>query len=382
MCGRVYIYDPQGEMICSFGGLGSSNGMFQQPSVLESINSKIFVLDTKLNRITFFSQTEYGENYMMAISLYNKTDYDGSIEYWEKVLKQNGNCLGAYRGIGKAMYGRGNYKAAMEYFKIADEREDYSAAYALYRKSIFRKLIVPVLILLFIFTVFVLWPRKNKTFVSRTVDITYKPVWYKVRTCVFHPIDNYSVLLRTTAFKSKIILSSIILAGWFVVSIVDFQFKGFIFNNNSVDEFNIINIFASTVVIFAAFCVSNWLFATMMSGGGKTIDIISVTAVSILPYVIGQILTVLLSNFLVSEEKVFLTVISVITVLWSVFLLLFGMQTIHEFSFKKTLFCMVMTIVGIFIMAFILLLAWSLFRQIYAFFSAIFEEISLMTAGG
>ena len=120
----------------------------------------LLVLDASSKSILLFKTTEFGEAVNIATSLYQKgivqdiyqTDEDGNIvkdengnpiivqygaeTYWRQVVKMNTNYELAYLGIGKALHRRGEYKEAMEYFKLAHNATYYSKAYAEYRDII------------------------------------------------------------------------------------------------------------------------------------------------------------------------------------------------------------------------------------------------------
>ena len=65
--------------------------------------------------------------------------YVEAVKEWEKVQKMHeGNPL-VHVGIGKAFYKQGQYKKAMEHYKIANDREGYSTAFNEYRQEMIRK---------------------------------------------------------------------------------------------------------------------------------------------------------------------------------------------------------------------------------------------------
>lgn len=120
----------------------------------------LLVLDASSKSILLFKTTEFGEAVNIATSLYQqgivediyKTDEDGNLDYdengeailvqagaetyWRQVVKMNTNYELAYLGIGKALLRRGEYKAAMEQFKLAHNATYYSKAYTEYRDII------------------------------------------------------------------------------------------------------------------------------------------------------------------------------------------------------------------------------------------------------
>ena len=131
--GRLFGYDSQGVMLWGFGTTGSSEGAFRSAVSIEHMGRDLIVLDELAGAITVFTPTEYGNLIYDANDAYLKGDYDGSALLWEDVLKHNANYNLAFIGIGRSLMRQENYKEAMEYFKMAHDRENYGRAFRFYR---------------------------------------------------------------------------------------------------------------------------------------------------------------------------------------------------------------------------------------------------------
>ncbi|MPN31758.1 hypothetical protein SDC9_179233 [bioreactor metagenome] len=116
----------------------------------------------------------------------------------------------------------------------------------------------------------------------------------------------------------------------------------------------------------------------MMDGSGKLIGILTVSSVSILPFVLSINLSTVLSHFITESEGVFLYVLQAALILWSFLLLVSGLKAIHEFSLLKTFASLFFSVCAIAVMFVIALLLWSLYQQIAMFVSTLFDEISFM----
>ena len=132
--GRLFGYDSQGVLLWAFGTKGNIAGAFTSAISLEHIGYDLMVLDQLENSITVFTPTEYGMMIYSAIETYMNGDYDLSADLWRDVLKMNANYPLAFRGIGRAILRQNDYQGAMEYFKMAHDRENYGRAFKLYRK--------------------------------------------------------------------------------------------------------------------------------------------------------------------------------------------------------------------------------------------------------
>lgn len=133
--GRLFGYDSQGNLIYAFGSLGNKMGYFQYPTALEHMGYDLLILDSKFAGITILTPTPYGKLINDALTEYEKGDYDKSSQYFEQVIKQNGNYDLAYIGIGRSLFRQGEYKKAMKYFEFKYDDENYSKAFQLYRKE-------------------------------------------------------------------------------------------------------------------------------------------------------------------------------------------------------------------------------------------------------
>ena len=134
--GRVFAYDEDGNMLFEFGGLDTyQKGTFLQPTSMEADGDTLYVLDSDAACIVQFEPTEYMRNIYTATQEYRKGNYEESLNSWELVLKNNSNCDLAYAKAGFCLYRMGEYKKAMDYFIMANDRDSYSMAMVKYRKE-------------------------------------------------------------------------------------------------------------------------------------------------------------------------------------------------------------------------------------------------------
>ena len=161
--GRLFGYDAQGIMLWAFGTKGNSEGAFLSAISIEHMGRDLFVLDENESSITVFTPTEYGNLIYQANDEYLKGDYDGSADTWREVLKLNANYNSAFIGIGRALMRQEHYGEAMEYFKMAHDRENYGRAYRYYRKEMVEKNIGWVVAVIVVLLVIPMTIRKVKS---------------------------------------------------------------------------------------------------------------------------------------------------------------------------------------------------------------------------
>lgn len=190
---------------------------------------------------------------------------------------------------------------------------------------------------------------------------------------MFHPFQGFEQI----KFKKKgsITLSMVILAVWFLTAILNRKLTGFIFNPYPIEKLNILTLLPGTVVIFSIWVVANWAFCTLLDGEGSFHEIWIVSAYALVPYIIFSLVSIFLSNFFTLESKVFLSWIFQFGKYWSIILIFLGLYEIHQYTFKKTLVSIVLTMLGILIIIFLGLLVFSLYNQVMVFIKTVYNEI-------
>lgn len=134
---RLFGYDSQGIMLWAFGNPGSSEEVFNNAVALDHMGRDLLVMDQRRGSVTVFKPTEYGTLIYEAIQLYNEGKFDESAQKWEEVEMLNANYTPAFIGIGRALMRKDTYESyqeAMDYFEMAQDRDNYGRAFQLYRK--------------------------------------------------------------------------------------------------------------------------------------------------------------------------------------------------------------------------------------------------------
>ncbi|MDF2674740.1 MAG: repeat containing protein [Clostridiales bacterium] len=190
---------------------------------------------------------------------------------------------------------------------------------------------------------------------------------------MFHPFHGFDDLKRKKS--GSVVLSNVILVIFFISAILNRQLTGFIFNPYRIDKLNVLTLLPGTIILFAVWVICNWAFCSLLDGSGTFKEIWIVSAYSLVPYILFTSITIFLSNFITIEGAVFLNWIFKIGQVWSIILIILGLREIHQYTLKKTLMSIVLTIVGILIVVFLTLLSFSLYNQVATFIKTIYREI-------
>ena len=98
----IYQYDPEGNLLCIFGGEGDTAGYFNVPSsIVYGGNGQLVTLDKALGRIQVFEPTEFIKTVQEAVILYSDGKYDESLKLWEEIKEDNASYTLAREFIGK-----------------------------------------------------------------------------------------------------------------------------------------------------------------------------------------------------------------------------------------------------------------------------------------
>ena len=102
------------------------------------------------------------------------------------------------------------------------------------------------------------------------------------------------------------------------------------------------------------------------------------TVYALLPFILSLAVALICSNCLTLEEESFLILIRQAGIWWSAALLLCGLCRIHQYNFAKTLLSVVLTLLGMAIIVFLVVMFFGLMQQLISFVKSIISEIRLI----
>ncbi|MDI9418867.1 MAG: YIP1 family protein [Bacillota bacterium] len=398
--GRVFTYDGNGNLLYVFGGVGHGIGLFTSPSSLAELNGHLLVLDSRgANCITVFEPTAYANVIHNAVRYQYDGTFDIATEYWRQVMAMNPNYELAYSGVASAYMQLRDYKQAMQYYKLGNNRAGYSKAFQRLRldfvNSHFGKIMTSVLGLIFLLyasKVRAWGPRLKQRYIRTGIaawfarpQVQQNPVyawlkrtWYALcyaKYVIFHPFDGFWDLKyenRGTVSAATILLVLTVLSYVFMS-----QYTGFVFNQQKIENINILVEAISIGIPVLLWCAVNWALTTLMDGKGTLKDIYIAAAYSLTPFLLAAVPMTIISNYITIEEGQLYSVVLSIVYVWTFALLFLGTGLIHDYSFGKILFTTAATIVGVGFACFVGLLFFDVLDRMLRFVQEVYREITL-----
>jgi len=196
-----------------------------------------------------------------------------------------------------------------------------------------------------------------------------------VKHVLFHPFDGFYDLKHEQ--RGSLRVAVLIMAMMLILSILQRQLTGFIFNVNRLESLNIMTEVLNTVIPFLLFCVANWAVTTLLDGEGGFKDIVIYVAYAYVPAVILGFLFLIASNVLTLREIAFLRYINVFSAIWVGFMMFIGTLVTHQYTIRRTVLVFILIVLSMGIMLFGFILFFTLIDRFISFINTIMQEISL-----
>ena len=379
---RLFQYSPEGDLLYIFAGKGQQNGLFINAVCTANLGEELLVLDKDAASLTVLKPTSFGAMVREAVTLYRKAQFTDSEELWKEILKQSGNYEYAYLGLGKIYETNKSYSKAMEYYHLGDSVENYSSAMKKYRSELLKDAFGFIMtgIVIVVIVVFVIMKKRagikkqDKPKLYERGKVAY--IFYTL----MHPSDGYADLRYNG--KYSLLSANVIVLWWFFVSCLNFNYNGYIFNENNVNDFNIWVILLSTVGVIFLFTLSSVLLSSFFEGKGKFGEIWIGLSYALIPHVVWLTAELLLTNVLVAEEAAFVVFFRIFFAAWTLFLCFIALIEIHQYSFPMAVASTLCSVIGVLIVVFLVFLMFNLTAQITDFFKTIFNELNYRNLAG
>lgn len=379
--GRVFVYDNACNLITAFGGgqgLGEQVGTFKTATELAINGKDVLVIDSTTNSITVFGLTDFGKLLFSAMEKTDNGDFEGAYPIWVSVKEQDGYNQLAYAGIANYYIAMEDYDSALKYAKLGYEREIYERAFEQVRLKLLSDnfaIIFIVAILAVAGIIAYMIYRKKHPREKKEPGIVMTSLLAFCR-----PIQTSTKIKTLRKQKSKqldiyMFIAFGIMILMFIGKVLETTWGGFMYTDYDPDKYNSAMVFVTTVGIAVLWCVVNWGLCTLFEGKGTFKEIVIATGFALVPQIIYSIFFIIASQFLVFDEAVILSGAQSICWIITIVVLLVELTIIHDYSFFRALGMGIVTIIGMILCAFLILLVLTLFKDVIEFFRSVYNEV-------
>ena len=374
--GRIFVYDQECRLLTAFGGglgSGEQTGSFKMASAIAISGTRVLVSDSLKNTVTIFEMTDFGKQVIDARALTIAGEYVRSKELWQDILSQDRQCQLAYTGLARAYLAQGDYSYAMSLARQGYDRDTYAIAFESVRKTFVEEnfwLIFSAVIVLAggIMTLVVVTMRKRMVLVkNRQLNL--------MLSTLTHPAATFMEIKEKR--QGSLVLCAVLALLFYLSSVMKVLNGGFMFNYFDMDTFNSLWVFARSIGLLVLWIIGNWAVCALFSGKGTMKEITVVSCYSLLPMIIGNFMVLILSNLLLPAEAGFLDILQAVMTIFTFLLLTVGTMEIHDYTMGRFIGTGILTVIGIAIIVFLLIMISILFQQFYGFVATIITELTL-----
>lgn len=194
--------------------------------------------------------------------------------------------------------------------------------------------------------------------------------------CMTHPFEGF---FRMKEDKRKQSLSATLILYFLLVvsAIANQQLTSFMFADVSKQlSLDVLQMTLSTLLPYMLWVIASWCFTSLMDGEGNLKDIFCATSVAAIPMIVVNIVLIPLSYLFTSDEANLFTFISALGTVLTYAYMFLSMMSTQQYSVKKAIGTAILTIVGMAVIAFVIILVFYLIQQVWGFITSVFSEIS------
>ncbi len=388
MSGMITQYTRDGVLLYSFGGLMmdmARQGLTQSPAGIGvDDDNNVYVLDKSTGYVHVWEPTGTQRLTQQAINDYDAGHYEAAGRALDEVLTYNSNSYYARLYRGRVLMHTGDYQAALEQFRLANEKEEYSDAYWEIRNIFLAE--NGVWILLGLATALALWllwrikrPGKREAYNAYGWSVKLANQWHGLRPkymkrAVLHPIDTaYEIKRRNMGGYAS---SATLIVLTVLAICLKELFSGFLFSV-PMDEFPVLLYGGGLLAVAALFAVGNF-FITSINDGEATLEmIVDVIAYALAPLLIGLPVITLMSNGMTNNEALIIHTLTAVVYLLCFVNLSAMLMEIHHYTLKQYIQSLILTILFMLLCILVLSLIWLLVKQAVDFVAQVWTEVSV-----
>lgn len=194
--------------------------------------------------------------------------------------------------------------------------------------------------------------------------------------CLTHPFEGF-FRMKEDKRKQSMAATIILYVLLAVSAIAKQQLTSYMFADvESQLNLDVLKMVFTTLLPYMLWVVSSWCFTSLMDGEGNLKDIFCATAVAAIPVIAVNIVLIPLSYLMTSDESNLYDFISALGTILMLAYMFLSMMSTQQYSVLKAIGTAILTVVGMAVIAFVVILFFYLIQQVWGFISSVFSEIS------
>ena len=356
---RLYQFDMEGNLLAVFGGFGKTAGYFELiTSIGAAADGTLYVLDAGQKNIQILKPTRFTELLHTANQLYHNGEYEKALGE----LKEVQSIAPSYRlvreKLGDIYYKQKDFRQAMKEYRIAEAQNKYAKAFEKQRYMFFRDnflLVVAGFILVIIASVVLvgrLYKLANRAEHALHFENPgrWKTSFLLFPMVLFHPVKAFE---RIKHYRKQLSFmpSLILLALLSVIRIIQIYCTNYTVSDTTPENSSLFYELIFIIGPFIVFTIVCYLVTALQMGECTFKELFLDCAYSLSPLIVGFPILTAASRIIGASEQVFYKMAVTILIGWTILLMITAAVQSNQYSVKKTVKVLFMTIVGIALLA-------------------------------